>query len=253
VSPRAGATAYELTRIGLLATLPGETIARLAQRMVRDAIAPGASIVEEGDRSDRFYVVLSGILGVSQVSQGPRRMLRAGDYFGEVAPALDIPRTATVRALTPAVVASCDRETFDEFIRPLFADDWSPETAAALVAEDAEFREIPGSRTYRGPQGTRENFDFWLGAFPDGKVEITNLVDAGETVVVEYKGRGTNTGTLQIEGGAIPPTGKQVQLEFCDVLQFKGGKIAGGRSYYDAASMMQQLGLVPETVAAGAR
>ena len=122
MSPRAGATAYELTRIGLLASLPGETIARLAQRMVREDVAPGASIVEEGDESDRFYVVLSGILGVSQASQGPRRMLRAGDYFGEVAPAMDIPRTATVRALTPAVVASCDRETFDEFIRPLFTE-----------------------------------------------------------------------------------------------------------------------------------
>jgi hypothetical protein len=28
-----------------------------------------------------------------------------------------------VRALTAATVASCDRATFDEFIRPLFADD----------------------------------------------------------------------------------------------------------------------------------
>jgi CRP-like cAMP-binding protein len=122
VSPRASATAYELTRIGLLASLPGETLARLAHRMVREDVAPGAAVVAEGDESDRFYVVLSGILGVSQASRGPRRMLRAGDYFGEVAPAMDVPRTATVRALTPAVGASCDRETFDEFIRPLFAD-----------------------------------------------------------------------------------------------------------------------------------
>jgi hypothetical protein len=28
-----------------------------------------------------------------------------------------------VTAITPSVVASCDRETFDEIIRPLFADD----------------------------------------------------------------------------------------------------------------------------------
>jgi CRP-like cAMP-binding protein len=28
-----------------------------------------------------------------------------------------------VTAITPAVVASCDRETFDEILRPLFADD----------------------------------------------------------------------------------------------------------------------------------
>jgi hypothetical protein len=28
-----------------------------------------------------------------------------------------------VRALTPSTVASCDQATFDEFVRPLFADD----------------------------------------------------------------------------------------------------------------------------------
>jgi CRP-like cAMP-binding protein len=36
---------------------------------------------------------------------------------------MDMPRTATVRALTPVTVASCDRETFDKYIRPLFADE----------------------------------------------------------------------------------------------------------------------------------
>ena len=41
----------------------------------------------------------------------------------EVALAMEIPRTASVRAMTPAVVASCDRETFDELLRPQFADD----------------------------------------------------------------------------------------------------------------------------------
>jgi ATP-binding cassette, subfamily B, bacterial len=53
---------------------------------------------------------------------GARRLLQPGDYFGEVALAMEIPRTASVRALTPAVVASCDRETFDEFLRPLFSE-----------------------------------------------------------------------------------------------------------------------------------
>jgi CRP-like cAMP-binding protein len=53
---------------------------------------------------------------------GERNVLGPGDYFGEVALTMDMPRTASVRALTPAVVASCDRTTFDEFIRPLFCD-----------------------------------------------------------------------------------------------------------------------------------
>ena len=79
-------------------------------------------MVEEGEDGDRFYIVLSGMFTVTQQSLGPRRVLRPGDYFGEVALAMDVPRTASVRALTQATVASCDRATFDEFIRPLFAD-----------------------------------------------------------------------------------------------------------------------------------
>ncbi len=124
MSPRAaGATQHELSRIGLLATLPGETLARLAQRMTREDVPAGAGIVAEGEDGDRFYVVLSGMLSVAQETRGPQGVLRPGDYFGEVALAMDMPRTASVRALTPATVASCDRATFDEFVRPLFADD----------------------------------------------------------------------------------------------------------------------------------
>ncbi len=84
---------------------------------------PGATVVREGDPGERFYIVLSGMLTVTQAGVGERRMLRPGDSFGEVALAMGIPRTASVRAVTPAVVASCDSATFDEILRPLFADE----------------------------------------------------------------------------------------------------------------------------------
>jgi CRP-like cAMP-binding protein len=119
MSPKA---AHEFTRIGLLAELPGERLAELAARMRREQIAPGQAVVREGEPGERFYVVLAGMLTVSQDALGARRVLRPGDYFGEVALAMEIPRTASVRALTQATVASCDRGTFDEFIRPLFSD-----------------------------------------------------------------------------------------------------------------------------------
>jgi ATP-binding cassette, subfamily B, bacterial len=125
LSPRhVPATVHELSRVGLLASLPGEQLMKLAGRMRREEVPGGAAVVTEGEDPDRFYVVLSGLFAVSQESLGPRRVLRPGDYFGEVALAMNVPRTATVRAVTPAVVASCDRETFDELVRPLFADDF---------------------------------------------------------------------------------------------------------------------------------
>jgi CRP-like cAMP-binding protein len=121
--PRASATQHELARVELLAGLPGETLMKLAKRMEREEIAPGTAVVREGEAGDRFYVLFAGMLSVSWSALGRRDVLRPGDYFGEVSLAMDVPRTATVTAITPAVVASCDRATFDEFLRPLFADD----------------------------------------------------------------------------------------------------------------------------------
>jgi ATP-binding cassette, subfamily B, bacterial len=123
MSPRfVPATITELSRVGLLSGLPGEKLGTIAARMEREDVPPGHQVVREGDDGERFYVIISGLFAVSQEDLGPRRVLRPGDYFGEVALAMDVPRTASVRALTPAVVASCDREAFDELLRPLFAD-----------------------------------------------------------------------------------------------------------------------------------
>ena len=125
MSPRhVPATVTELTRCGLLAELPGQVLNDLAKRMDREELPAGATPVVEGEEGDRFYVVLSGVMAVSQ-ADGRRAtgLLRPGAYFGEVALAMGGPRTASVRAMTPSVGARCDTSRIDEFIRPLFADD----------------------------------------------------------------------------------------------------------------------------------
>jgi ATP-binding cassette, subfamily B, bacterial len=116
------ASVTELSRVGLLAALPGELLMKLAGRMERQEIGPGAPIVSEGEPGERFYVVLSGLLSVTQTERGFRGVLKPGDYFGEVALTMDMPRTASVSPMTPVTLASCDRKTFDEFIRPLFSE-----------------------------------------------------------------------------------------------------------------------------------
>jgi len=124
MSPRfATTTVTELSQIGLFQELAGEVLSKLAHKMERQDVSGGCPIVFEGQQGDRFYVVLRGLLAVNSDDLGPRRMLRPGDYFGEVALAMNMPRTASVTALTPTTLASCDKATFDEFIRPLFADD----------------------------------------------------------------------------------------------------------------------------------
>lgn len=131
MSPRhIPASVTELARVGLFAELPGEILMKLADRMRREEVAAGTVLIHEGDPGDRFYVLLSGVAAVSQTSIGDRRVLRAGEFFGEVALTMGVSRTATVTAMTPCVVASCDAATFDELVRPLFADDGDDPVAA---------------------------------------------------------------------------------------------------------------------------
>ena len=131
MSPRhVPASVTELQRIGLLGSLPGATLTLLADRMTREEVPAGRRVVTEGETTDRFYVLISGLAGVSQSLRGPRGVLRPGDYFGEVAAAMGVPRTASVTAMTGCTVASCDRATFDELLRPLFADEGAAATDA---------------------------------------------------------------------------------------------------------------------------
>jgi CRP-like cAMP-binding protein len=112
----------ELSQSSLLGALPAERLQELAVRMTRQELAPGDAPVVEREEGDRFYIVLEGVMAVSTVGATDRlRYLRHGDHFGEIALSLDIPRTATVRALTATTVASCDRPTFDEYVRPLLS------------------------------------------------------------------------------------------------------------------------------------
>jgi CRP-like cAMP-binding protein len=75
---------------------------------VRRELRPGEAVFESGDDTDRFYVVISGML---QTSFGA--VLRPGDTAG----GLD-PPPAGMHAVLPSTVASCDRAAFEELIRP---------------------------------------------------------------------------------------------------------------------------------------
>ena len=81
----------------------------LAGRLTRLHVEPGDVVVRAGDTGDRFYVVGSGEL---EITNGARGSAQSGDFFGEIALLRDVPRTATVRAVSPSDLFALDRDDF---------------------------------------------------------------------------------------------------------------------------------------------
>jgi steroid delta-isomerase-like uncharacterized protein len=121
---------------------------------------------------------------------------------------------------------------------------------AEAMAPDVTITMMGSGDVLRGPEGGRQFGMTWADAFPDGRVTLDMVAGAGDTVVVEFTGRGTHTGALVTSMGTIPPTGRSVVLHFCDVLELRDGKIAAQRNYLDTGSLMAQLGMAGQESAA---
>jgi MFS family permease len=100
-----------LRGIPFLAPLPAPTLEALAGRLERVRVPAGATIVERGDRGDRFYVIADGEVEVAAEEQVPS-VERRGGYFGEIALLRDVPRTATVKARTDTELLALEGPDF---------------------------------------------------------------------------------------------------------------------------------------------
>jgi steroid delta-isomerase-like uncharacterized protein len=119
------------------------------------------------------------------------------------------------------------------------------ERGAAQYDGGAEIVNMPMGVAVHGHDGYRQFIHGWTEAFPDGKVEVTHMVANDNSVVTEFRGRGKHNGPLAGPAGIIPATGRAIDVAFCEVLEIKNGKIVKDRLYFDAATMMGQLGLMP--------
>jgi CRP-like cAMP-binding protein len=85
--------------------------------------------VREGEAGDRFYLVASGKARVSVNGHEVAR-LDEGDFFGEIALLRNVPRTATVAALTELELYALER---DDFLSAVAANPESAVAAEGLV------------------------------------------------------------------------------------------------------------------------
>ncbi len=100
-----------LRGLPMFASLPLVVVEQLAASLEKHEYAPGEVVMREGERGDRFHIVVEGTAGVT-VRGTPRPPLRPGDGFGEIALLRDVPRTATVSATERLHTLSLSRSEF---------------------------------------------------------------------------------------------------------------------------------------------
>jgi steroid delta-isomerase-like uncharacterized protein len=86
-------------------------------------------------------------------------------------------------------------------------------------------------------------------AFPDQRNELVAMHHADDAVLVEAIVRGTHLGPL----GGLPPTGRSYELPILAAFLFEGDKLVCERVYFDANTVLRQLGVARDPLTLGGR
>jgi putative peptide zinc metalloprotease protein len=110
-----------LRRIPLFADFESFELRLLAAWLEDAAADTGEVVCAQGEPGDRFYIVEAGEVAVSlRLPNGEvieQRRLGEGEYFGEIALLMDVPRTATVTATRPTRLLALAAGPFNELVR----------------------------------------------------------------------------------------------------------------------------------------
>jgi MFS family permease len=104
-----------LEGIPMFALLPTRVLEKLSRDLVPMSFSHGTDVVSEGNVGDRIYLVASGQVDIIKRGESIA-VMRAGDFFGEIALLRDIPRTATARAMGDVELYALERDVFLEAV-----------------------------------------------------------------------------------------------------------------------------------------
>jgi CRP-like cAMP-binding protein len=116
--------------IPIFAPLPSMTLEQLASHLSHVSVPAGQVVFRQGEPGDLFYVIGEGEVAVA-LDGRPQVTLGRGAYFGEIALLRDVPRTATVTAVTEVELYALER---DVFIAAVTGHAPSAEAADAVIA-----------------------------------------------------------------------------------------------------------------------
>jgi len=118
------------------------------------------------------------------------------------------------------------------------------EAVTKTVTDDVEYDEVATNRTLRGPSDVIAAWKGWATTLPDSRATFEAAHVSGNTVVLELTWRGTHSGPLQTAAGAIPATGRKIEIRAVQIVDLTAeGKTRRVRHYFDMATLLAQLGV----------
>lgn len=107
----------------------------------------------------------------------------------------------------------------------------------ATLTEDCVYELVPANKTWTGHAGATAFYKELLGAFPDIKFELSDIVIGPQGVCEEANVSATHRGSWL----NVPPTGNPVQFRVVIFFPWdrSKGKFTGERIYVEPASMLQ--------------
>lgn len=97
---------------------------------------------------------------------------------------------------------------------------------------------VPTGQVFDGEAEVMNYYRTTRTAFPDQRHENARFYVADDAVIVEFDLLGTNTGEFY----GLSPTGKAFRVPVIAVFTFEADRITNERIYFDAASLVTQIG-----------
>jgi len=116
------------------------------------------------------------------------------------------------------------------------------DAAVALWAEGGR-ENVRGQVDTLAPEGVREFIGGLMAAVPDLNMEIVSTTTEGDRCAVQWHLKGTFAGPTEFAG--VAPTGNPIELEGCDLLTVRDGRIQTNDAFSDSMTFARQIGMMP--------
>jgi steroid delta-isomerase-like uncharacterized protein len=149
---------------------------------------------------------------------------------------------ALLLVIPAALAAAGDPKPADSSIVQKQFDAWNahdPDKVTSFYTDDVVYEDVTEGAIVHGREEMRKFVADFLVAVPDLKLEVVSSSLENSKGSVEWVFSGTDVGLYK--------TGKKFSVRGASLFEMRGGKFSKNKDFYDSATIMRQVGALPET------